>query len=152
MRAALGNAQAAHGIRQLARIDENVDHRRAIAGAYRRALVDADVVLPAEPEAGQTAYVRFPVRVRDRETTVKGMASLAVLGRWFTSVLGESASPAAGGYETGSCPNAEIAGRDLVNLPTHDRVTTSDAVAIAAALAEAQRPTAPPGTEPAPLA
>jgi dTDP-4-amino-4,6-dideoxygalactose transaminase len=57
-----------------------------------------------------------------------------VLGTWFTSVLEEGASPAAGGYALGSCPAAELAAKHLVNLPTHLRVQPDDVEAITSAL------------------
>jgi hypothetical protein len=68
---------------------------------------------------------------------VRRVAPHAVLGTWFTSVLEEAESPAAGDYRARSCPTAEAAARHLVNLPTHLRVTPADVEAITSALGAA---------------
>ena len=132
----LSNAQAAVGLRQLRRLDANLAHRCQIAAIYERELRESSVVLPRPPEHADPVYLRFPVRVRDRDAVRRAVLPLAVPGRWFTSVLQDSSSPAAVGYEPGSCPNAETVAQDLVNLPTHPRVTPVEAQKIATAVAE----------------
>ncbi|MDQ3349469.1 MAG: aminotransferase class I/II-fold pyridoxal phosphate-dependent enzyme [Acidobacteriota bacterium] len=121
------NAQAVLGLRQLRRLEGNVAHRRRIARAYAA----AGLKPPALPRAADPALVRFPVWVSDRETAVRALSARTVVGLWFTSVLEEAASPQHGGYEDGSCPNAEAAARHLINLPTHQRVREADARALA---------------------
>ena len=91
------------------------------------------------------AYVRYPVWVDDRPAVRRAMASRAVLGTWFTSVLEEAADPGTCGYVPGTCPRAEDAARHLVNLPTHSRVTMRDAEEIAARVIAASRPPTPAG-------
>jgi perosamine synthetase len=130
----LGNAQAAIGLRQLARLDENVAHRRRIAAHYREALARRGFETPDWPSGAEPAPVRYPVAVADRDAAERAVAPHAVLGTWFTSVLEEARSPADGGYRTGSCPQAEWAADHLVNLPTHPRVRLDDAERLVAAL------------------
>ena len=131
----LANGQAAVALRQLRRLRDNVAHRRATAEAYRTSLLPRGFHLPEPPAKAEPAYVRYPVLVDDREAAFRAAEPHAVLGGWFSSVLGEAVSPAAVGYEPGSCPRAErVAGR-LVNLPTHERVTNRDIEAILSALA-----------------
>jgi len=130
----LSNAQAAIGIEQLDNLDANVAHRRSIAERYRIRLSERGVAVPHLPSESETAFVRYPVLVRDRAAARRAVARTAVLGTWFTSVLEEAVSPAAGDYLDGSCPRAEIAARHLVNLPTHPRVRADDADAIVDAL------------------
>jgi dTDP-4-amino-4,6-dideoxygalactose transaminase len=137
----LSNAQALLGLRQLRRLEANVNHRRQTAALYASTLAESEVELPRPPAQAETAYVRYPVRVRDREATVRASARHAVLGTWFTSVLEEALSPTVGGYESGSCPRAEEAAAQLVNLPTHPRVRADDAKAIAAAIISSARKT-----------
>jgi dTDP-4-amino-4,6-dideoxygalactose transaminase len=136
----LANAQAAVAFRQLRRLDDNLVHRRMIAALYGEELAARGYEVPRPPAEAESAYVRFPVRVVDRGDTARRVAPWAVLGTWFTSVLEESASPDAGGYEAGSCPNAELVARDLVNLPTHPRVSRRDARTIASVLARTRPP------------
>ena len=133
----LSNGQAALGLRQLRRLNENVAHRRAVAEAYRERLQDRGIMGPWVPAQSRPAYVRYPVWVQDRERAVHAAAPHAVLGTWFTSVLEEAVSPAYGDYEMGSCPHAEAAARHLVNLPTHPRVRAYDIEALSAAVVRA---------------
>jgi perosamine synthetase len=130
----LSNAQAAVGLEQLRRLDANLAHRRTISERYRARLLERSVALPQPPEGSQTAYVRYPILVNDRAAAQRAVASKAVLGTWFTSVLEEALSPEFGDYVQGSCPRAEMVARHLVNLPTHPRVTNHDADAILDAL------------------
>ena len=130
----LANAQAALGIRQLARLSRNLSHREAAVATYAECLARAGIELPRLPPKRRPAYVRLPLVVADRAAAVRGAARLCVLGTWFTSVLEESSSPADGDYEAGACPTAEAAARHLVNLPTHLRTRRGDAEAIVSAL------------------
>jgi perosamine synthetase len=133
----LSNAQAAVGLSQFRGLEANLAHRRAISDLYAARLGELRHELPQAPQRAAPAYVRFPLRVRDRAATISALARHAVLGTWFTSVLEESETSAAIGYVTGSCPRAELAARQLVNLPTHPRVRRADAERIVAALGAA---------------
>ena len=133
----LSNAQAALALRQLQRLDSNLTHRRAVATAYKTLLAEGGFDPPHPPAKSEPAFVRYPVWVEDRATTIRMAAPHAVLGDWFTSVLEEAASPAHGDYKTGSCPRAEAAARHLVNLPTHPRVSARDVKAIVSAVISA---------------
>jgi perosamine synthetase len=130
----LSNAQAAVGLEQLRRLDANLAHRRTISERYRARLSERGVAVPQPPEGSDTAFVRYPVLVKDRAAAERAVAPKAVLGTWFTSVLEEALSPSYGDYIQGSCPRAEVAAKHLVNLPTHPRVTNEDADAIVDAL------------------
>ncbi len=134
----LSNAQAALGLSQLRGLEANLAHRRAIFDLYAERLGELGHEVPQPPARAAPACVRFPLRVRDRTAAIAAAAQHAVLGTWFTSVLEEAESPAVGGYVTGSCPRAELAARQLVNLPTHPRVTRADVELIVAALGRAR--------------
>lgn len=134
----LSNAQAALGLRQLKTLDANLAHRRMIARAYERLLGAKGVPIAPAPLYMRPAYVRYPVWASDRDAAVQAVNRYALPGLWFTSVLEDGASPAAGGYQTGSCPHAEAAAQHLINLPTHPRVTLADVELIAEAVASAQ--------------
>jgi perosamine synthetase len=133
----LSNAQAALGLRQLRRLNENLAHRRSIAELYAEQLSTLGFRLPKPPAQAEPAYVRFPVWVEDRERVIKKTAPYVVMGTWFTSVLEEAVSPEHSEYRMGSCPQAEAAAMHLVNLPTHPRVRAADAMAIVSAVARA---------------
>jgi dTDP-4-amino-4,6-dideoxygalactose transaminase len=130
----LTNAQAAVGLRQLRRLAGNVAHRRRVSDAISGWLSQRGIDMPQPPRAAQPALVRYPLWVTDRAQAIAATSDRVVLGTWFTSVLEEATSPAAGDYTMGSCPRAETAARHLVNLPTHQRVRVDDVEELAATL------------------
>jgi len=132
----LSNAQAVLGLRQLARLDANVAHRRTVAQSYEARLSQLGLNPPGRTQKADPAFLRYPVWVENRAEAIHRAAPHAVLGTWFTSVLEEAFSPAYGEYEPGSCPQAEQAAKHLVNLPTHPRVGPRAVEAITCALAE----------------
>jgi perosamine synthetase len=123
-------------MRQLARLNDNLHHRRATARAYGDLLTALGFAVPPQSANANPSYVRYPIMVRDRDAALKAAAPHAVLGTWFTSVLEEALSPEHGAYIPGSCPRAERAAKHLVNLPTHPRVRACDIEVICAALAD----------------
>jgi perosamine synthetase len=139
----LSNAQAALGLRQLRSLDANVAHRRTVSEHYTSRLSKLGIRTFDAPAKAEPALVRYPVRVRNRTATLRAVAPHAALGTWFTSVLQESLSPGFGDYVEGSCPRAESAARELVNLPTNPRVTERDVELITSGLAEVISVSAP---------
>lgn len=133
----LSNAQAHLGLRQLLRLEENLAHRQETVAAYRRRLGPAAAGFPRAPERAVPSFVRFPLRVTDRQAAVRAGAPHVVTGTWFTSVFEEADDVTALGYVPGSCPVAEAMATDLVNYPTHGRVRETDVEAIAEALLRA---------------
>jgi dTDP-4-amino-4,6-dideoxygalactose transaminase len=122
----LSNGQAQIALRQLNRLEANLAHRRSIARALEEGLAKYHFHLPKHPNGAEPSYVRYPILVSDRPAAMRAASRLVILGQWFDSVLEESVSPAYGGYEMGSCPNAELAAKHLVNLPTHFRIRERD--------------------------
>ncbi|MDQ3855902.1 MAG: DegT/DnrJ/EryC1/StrS aminotransferase family protein [Chloroflexota bacterium] len=134
----LSNAQAVLAIRQLRRLQSNLAHRRRISEMYRERLSQIGFDVANPPAGAEPALVRYPVWVADRAAAVDALSPSCVPGTWFTSVLEEAVSPAHGGYVMGSCPQAELAAKHLINLPTHPRVEACDVEAIISALTAVQ--------------
>lgn len=133
----LSNAQAALALRQLARLEANLIHRRKAARSYHNDLSKGGFDLLEPPAKAEPAFVRYPVWVEDRGVVMRELAPLAVLGDWFTSVFEEAVGSAYDDYELGSCPRAEAAAQHLINLPTHLRATPHDVKLISKAVIEA---------------
>jgi perosamine synthetase len=122
------NAQASVGLRQLRRLDRNVAHRRRIAGVYRQSLTTVTPgSLPHVAADSNPSWCRYPIRVAHLDVVQDAISEHALPGSWFLSVLEESVSPEVGQYVQGSCPNAEAVIGNVINLPTHCRVTVADA-------------------------
>jgi dTDP-4-amino-4,6-dideoxygalactose transaminase len=130
----LAAGQAEIALRQLARLDENLAHRRRVSREYAAALGPMGFAAPAVPDDVEPAWVRYPVRVADREAAIRALRKHTVPGTWFTSVQEEAVRPTINGYVAGTCPLAERAARELVNLPTHPRVGPKDVAAMVEAM------------------
>jgi dTDP-4-amino-4,6-dideoxygalactose transaminase len=109
---------------------------------YEDVLRGTPARLPQHRAEARPAYVRYPVFVPDRAAAVDALSRHTVPGLWFTSVLEEARRPSELGYRAGDCPNAEACACQLVNLPTHPRVSLRQADRIAGALAAAVGPAA----------
>ncbi len=133
----LSNAQSALAGSQLLRLDQVIAHRQKISEIYNRIFSSRGIKTSMVNQDATSAYVRYPVWVKDRQKAISAMKHKTVLGTWFSSVLEEAVHPKYGDYTDDSCPNAELAARHLVNLPTHLRVTEQDAETLACLLAEA---------------
>lgn len=114
-------ALARIGATQLARLEENLRHRRAIAR-----FLESRIGWYGERLAGrfdEQAWLRYSFLVRDRAAFEARFGERVDLGTWFThNIFGRESRPEAVGYVRGSCPQAERAARHVVNLPTHARL------------------------------
>ncbi len=134
----LAAGQAEIGLSQLERLDENLAHRRRVAAEYAAALGPMGFIAPVVADDAEPAWVRYPVRVADRDAAIRALRRWTVPGTWFTSVQEEAVRPTINGYVAGTCPRAEQAARELVNLPTHPRVSAKDVAAIVDAMSNVQ--------------
>lgn len=126
----ISNAQARSGSRQLNKINENIRHRKRMAQLYDQLLehknwfarqYDSSIIEPV--------MVRYPVRIDKKTEALEQAARDGIeLGSWFESPLHPiETSLDTYDYEPGSCPQAEKAAMEVVNLPLHPRVNEKTA-------------------------
>lgn len=125
----LGMAPAQRRLWQqgLGSLADAVERRRRQAERFDAFFRTTSIGPPARPVYARHAMLRYTIRVADSSATLARARELRVpLGDWFTSPL----YPVEGdlrpwGYEAGSCPEAERACREVVNLlpdqPPSDR-------------------------------
>ena len=117
--ARLSAFQARLASRRLATLDAAVGRRRAVAEGYSAWLTAHGKTAPHEPDRALHAFLRYPIRVWEREAFVEEADRRGVLlGDWFHSPLypiGEDLGR--WGYRWGSYPVAERVSREIVNLP-----------------------------------
>jgi dTDP-4-amino-4,6-dideoxygalactose transaminase len=116
--------QARSGSAQLKKIEQNVSHRTELALLYDRLLESKGWKSRTYDRAVmQPVMVRYPVRIKEKERALRQAAKAGIeLGSWFECPLHPiETSLASYDYAVGMCPEAEKAGRQVVNLPLHPR-------------------------------
>jgi perosamine synthetase len=117
--AGMSSFQARLARRRLATLAAKVERRRAVAARYSAWLVAHGRTPPYEPAAVGHAFLRYPLRVRERAAFVKEADRRRVLlGDWFHSPLYPiDRDLERWGYRRGAQPVAERVAAEIVNLP-----------------------------------
>ncbi|MFA5864701.1 MAG: DegT/DnrJ/EryC1/StrS family aminotransferase [Phycisphaerae bacterium] len=121
----MSDVQARAGLRQIARLERNIDHRRKMAKMYDELLSQRGWTVSQLSNDMDPVLVRYPVRITEKWKAVEQAASRGVeLGTWFESPLHpKETSVELYGYRWGMCPQAEKAAEQVVNLPLHPRTS-----------------------------
>lgn len=111
-------------LQQIKKLDIIVERRRAITSQYHEKI--------HIPTPGVGNYLRFPLRVKNRdEVLAKARTHKMLLGDWYSSPLVPSTSSFwAFRYIPGSCPHAEAAAKEVINLPTYPYLTDTQVIKI----------------------
>jgi perosamine synthetase len=118
--------QARSGLRQLAKVESNIAHRRQMATLYDKLLKEKGwPTRHYDKSIMDPVMVRYPVRIKEKNKALEEAAAAGVeLGSWFECPLHPIETPMeAYDYKIGMCPEAEKASREVVNLPLHPRVS-----------------------------
>lgn len=109
---------------QLKKIERFKKHRLKMADLYREALESAtNYHLP--PTNSHSAWLRYTIRTPEAGSILKRARKKGIyLGDWYRTVLApEDCPPEFFQYHAGSCPRAEKAAEETVNLPTHVQIS-----------------------------
>jgi dTDP-4-amino-4,6-dideoxygalactose transaminase len=117
--------QASSGLRQLQKLDGNIEHRRRMAALCETLLIQHGWPARKVPRQTDPVLVRYPLRVANKwELIERAEAEGIELGAWFEAPLHPRETPhELYEYRWGMCPEAERASREVVNLPVHPRVS-----------------------------
>jgi perosamine synthetase len=102
-------------------------HRKMIVSRLEQRLkTTAFVTCPSDP-LKDIVYLRYPIRVSNKYELLRRAASAHVeLGDWFLSPVHPLEDRwERAGYQRGSCPEAERACDQVINVPTHGQITPS---------------------------
>jgi dTDP-4-amino-4,6-dideoxygalactose transaminase len=133
----MATIQAQVAVRRLTTLHAKVERRRAVARHYSAWAVAHGRTAAHEPDHAGHAFLRYPLRVREREAfEAEALRRGVLLGDWFHSPL----YPIAGdltpwGYRRGEHPVAERVASEIVNLPTDVEPEGPNARAVDALLA-----------------
>jgi perosamine synthetase len=125
----ISSVQARSGLRQLSKITENIQHRKKLALLYDKLLKEKGINPKKANDNTEPVLVRYPVRIKTKNEALEKAAKEGIeLGSWFESPLHPIETPLqVYDYEIGSCPQAEKAANEVVNLPLHPRVNEKTA-------------------------
>ncbi len=126
----VSDVQARSGLRQLSKINENLRHRKELVQLYDNILEQKGwTAQKYNSDTCEPVLVRYPLRIDDKSEALGKAAGAGIeLGSWFESPLHPFETPLdVYDYESGSCPQAEKAAREVVNLPLHPRVNEKTA-------------------------
>lgn len=128
------NVQAEILLEQLSHLEEFKRRRWLFAKSYFELLHVQEFKMPKKV-VGAT-YLRFNLQT-DKASEIRYLAKRRgiLLGNWYGQIVDPSGvSLVHAGYTPGSCPNAEKAARECLNLPTYPWLTESQVKRIAALL------------------
>ena len=125
----ISGVQARYGLRQLCKINENIQHRKDLALLYDKLLREKSINPQKTDDKTEPVLVRYPVRVKAKNESLQKAAKEGIeLGSWFESPLHPIETPLeVYDYEIGSCPQAEKAANEVVNSPLHPKVNEKTA-------------------------
>lgn len=126
----MSSIQARSGIKQLRKLQKNIEHRKQIALLYDNLLAEKGwKVREYDKSMIDPVMVRYPVRIKEKDKALEDAAGAGIeLGSWFECPLHPIETPLrAYDYIVGMCPEAEKAAKEVVNLPVHPRVSEKTA-------------------------
>ncbi len=134
--------QAALGVHQLARIEQNWARRRAVWTAYQIELADLPITLPATPEPGtRHAHHLFTIRINEqtfgmtRDAFIDEMTQRNIgVGVHYLSIPEHPIYQQTFGWQPESYPNAMRTGRETVSLPISPKLQEWDVRDVVAAV------------------
>jgi len=124
------NALAILALNQFLKLSKFNKRRKEIAQYYLKKLSNIkNVLLPNFDFDSQPIFLRLPFFTKNRDQLVSfAKLNQILLGNWYDAVLAPRGSNLhICGYKMGSCPRAERAANEVVNLPTYPRMSIDDA-------------------------
>ena len=111
--------------KSLVALADIVKARHEAASFYDEFFYDTEIAPPFRPPYAEHGMLRYAVRVRDKERFLARARKLRIpVGDWFVAPLHPVESNLERwGYQSGMCPIAEKASKEVINLPT-DRPLT----------------------------
>ena len=118
----LPNALAKLALHQLNKLAKINQQRQQLAKHYLKALK-----LPSASPG--SIYLRLPLLVNKPQSLINlAKKHHVLLGNWYRPVIApQGVDLNKLGYKTGSCPQAEAVSQQVVNLPTHPKMTLKQA-------------------------
>ena len=120
--------QCRMGKQEVGRVESNINKRNHAVTHYLAELPALGYAVPSVPDYWQAMILRFPLRVANKSEALEKASGYGVeIGSWFECPLHPIETDLeAFGYRKGDCPVAEKAAAEVINLPTHRRMSDKD--------------------------
>ncbi len=112
-----------------ANLSNNLTHRREIASIYSENIDTKILTNKITDLISNSSNLRFPIFVENRKSLISYLSKHGVFVSdiWYDAPVAPSKYMQKTDYKIGSCPNAEIVAKQILNLPTHQNVCQKDA-------------------------
>ena len=115
-------------------LDKQLEHRCQIATIYLKNLKEVDKIklLVNQTEVKQGTNLRFPLLLDSKKSIQSLIVYLADHGiylsdRWYRQPVDSGSLDFESDYVLGSCPEAELLSKRVINLPTHQNLNPEQA-------------------------
>ncbi|MDR2169840.1 MAG: DegT/DnrJ/EryC1/StrS family aminotransferase [Planctomycetaceae bacterium] len=110
--------------KKLLSLTQITKHAQYIAEEYTNKIqnTNTNVLLPTIPPKSGVVFARYPIRVKNKNDILqKARANNIELANWYDTPIHPITINQANcvGYESGTCPNAEIRCHEIVSLPVN---------------------------------
>lgn len=121
----MANVLARLALKQFQKLARFQDHRASLVKGYVEAVSGIPGVRLSSSNPGSNfAWLRFTIRTSKAAELLQAAKKRGIfLGDWYRSVLAPPCDSSLFDYQQGSCPRAEKAASESVNLPTHIQMT-----------------------------
>ena len=137
----LDEVQAAILLVKLARLDESIARRQAVALRYEKALAHTSLILPRTVRGNAHVYYLYVCRHPDRDRILAEMAARDVrLNVSYPSPIHLMPAYVDLGYAGEDFPEAERAAREIFSLPMYPSLTEAQQDTVCVRLASSNRP------------
>lgn len=120
--------QAKRALRELSRLNKNIEHRKKIAGCYDECLKGMDITPPYVPDYAEHTFTKYPILVKDRDYIfVEAEKANLPIHDWFTSPLHpvEEKLLPLWKFDKNEFPIAMTMANHVINLPTDLAVSSN---------------------------
>ncbi len=116
-------------LRRFNQLQANLDHRRQIAEVYAQKINRNLQFLQLPSQTPQASNLRFPIKTAQRKDLVQFLANhqVYIADTWYDAPVAPPRYLDQTTYQERECPHSELVVKQILNLPTHQAVSLSDA-------------------------
>lgn len=109
-------------------LDNNLNHRKTIAGIYSKLINPKILSTKIVNKISVSSNLRFPIFIENRQNLIKYLAKkrIYVSDIWYEAPIAPKKYLSRTDYNN-QCQNSELASQVILNLPTHKNVSSENA-------------------------